>query len=158
MVVIKGRSNEEIAKDSQLYKLLKDEISGEKDWEKAWMYCKKISTFTHAPVSLKEYERMEKFADDDILVTTIASILQKWTVPNENSILSGFDVIGYFYSIALLSVAKHDREQNIYLLSKICDTLIKEKNQYCGVLVRNMTKLKKKYPDLIHLEDKFRNL
>lgn len=50
-----------------MYKLLREEISSEEEWEKAWKYCKKISTFTHAPVSLKEYERMEKFADDDIM-------------------------------------------------------------------------------------------
>lgn len=112
MVVIKGRSIEDMAKGRQLYKLLKDEISSEKEWERAWIYCKKIATFVHAPVSLKEYERMEKFADDDIVVTAIASILERWTVPNETPNLTGFDVIGYFYSISLLSVAKNNREQN----------------------------------------------
>lgn len=48
------------------------------------------------------------------------------------------------------------REENIRLLSKICDTLIEEKNQYCKILLRNMTKLNKKYPDLITLGEKLK--
>ena len=99
---------------------------------------------------------MENFVDDDVLISVVASIMKRWVVPNEGAILSGFDVIGYFYSIALLSEAKYNREQNICLLSKICDILIEEKNQYCNILLRNMTKLKKKYPDLIDLEEKLK--
>ncbi|EPY2275012.1 hypothetical protein ACXAUS_003934 [Clostridium sporogenes] len=156
MVVITGKSIEQIAKNRQLYKLLREEISNENEWESVWVYCKKIASSTHAPVTLKEYQRMEKFIDDDVLVSSVASIMKRWVVPNENVILSDFDVIGYFYSIALLSEAQYNREENICLLSKICDTLIEEKNQYCKILLRNMTKLKKKYPDLIALEEKLK--
>lgn len=67
MVVITGKSIEQIAKNRQLYKLLREEISNENEWESVWVYCKKIASSTHAPVTLKEYQRMEKFIDDDVL-------------------------------------------------------------------------------------------
>jgi hypothetical protein len=156
MVVITGQSIEQIAKKRQLYKLLREQISDEEEWEVAWKYCKKTATFTHAPVTVKEYLRMESFAEDEALVLAIAAIIEKWAVPNENPILSGFDVIGYFYSIALLSVAQYNRENNIKLINKLCDKLMQEKNEYCNLLLRNMTRLKKKYPDLTALEEKLK--
>lgn len=156
MAVVTGLSIEQIAKNRQLYKLLREQISNEKEWERVWIYCKKIARFTHAPVTFKEYQQMENFAEDNIIVSAVASIMEKWVVPNENAILSGFDVIGYFYSIALLSSTQYNREQNICLLSKLCDILIEEQNKYCSILLRNMTKLKKKYPDLIPLEKKLK--
>ena len=156
MVVITGQNIEQIAKKRQLYKLLREQITNEEEWESAWKYCKKTATFTHAPVTIKEYLRMEAFSEDEALVLALSAIIEKWTVPNENPILSGFDVIGYFYSIALISVAQYNREKNIKLLNNICDKLIEEKNQYCKLLLRNMTRLKKKYLDLDALEEKLK--
>lgn len=47
-MVITGRSIEQIAKSRQLYKLLREEISNENEWESVWKYCKKIASFAHA--------------------------------------------------------------------------------------------------------------
>lgn len=157
MVSITGRSIEQIARSRQLYKLLKEQIGDGDEWKSAWEYCKKIASFTHAPVTLKEYQRMENFVNDEALVLAVALIMKKWKVKNENPILAGFDVIGYFYSIALLSEARYNREQNICLLNKICDTLIGERSQYCDILLRNMTRLKRNYPDLACLEKKLKD-
>ena len=32
--------------------------------EKIWKYCKKIASFSHAPIKLKDYQRMLPFSED----------------------------------------------------------------------------------------------
>lgn len=120
-------------------------------WERAWKYCKKLASFTHAPVSLKEYLRMEEFAEDHVLADEVFQVVKNYKVP-ENRMLTGFDTIGYFYSIALLSAAKNNREPYIKFLNELANQWIKENHSCCNLLYRNMKRLSKKFPDLKEME------
>jgi len=68
-------------------------------------------------------------------------------MPNSSPSVN-IDVIGYFYSIALISVAGENRTEHIAFLVKLADKLKKEDSQYVGVLHRNMKRLCKEYLDL----------
>lgn len=125
--------------------------------EKHIKFCKKLSSFSHAPVSLKEYQRMKDFSDDTQLIENIYSVLSEYPLP-ENDIMSEFqfDIIGHSYCIALLSQAEYNRTENLLLLNKIADEAIQKQCSYGEVLLRNMKKLKKDYPDLTVLEEKLK--
>lgn len=120
-------------------------------------FCKKLASFSHAPVSLKEYQRMKPFANDTQLVDNIYNTLSTYPL-STNDILSGFqfDIIGHSYCVAILSMAEHRRTENLILLDKIADEAIQKQNSYGNVLLRNMKRLKKDYPDLIKLEEKLK--
>lgn len=125
--------------------------------EKHIKFCKKLSSFSHATVSLKEYQRMKDFSDDTQLIENTYDILSEYPLP-ENDIMSEFqfDIIGYSYCIALLSQSEYNRTENLLLLSKIADEAIQKQCTYGKVLLRNMKKLKKDYPDLTELEEKLK--
>lgn len=105
-------------------------------------YAKKLASFAHAPVTNKEYKRMEIFVTNKHLVQVVFEIIEKYKIPNENCIMSGFDIIGYFYSIALISFTAKERKEYLYFLEKLSDELIEENNTYIDILYRNMDKLK----------------
>jgi len=62
----------------------------------------KLGTFVHAPTTFKEASRLEKFSRLPQLVDMVARVLpqyQPWTRLH-------YDIIGYWYSVALLSLAR----------------------------------------------------
>ncbi|KIL79370.1 hypothetical protein [Bacillus badius] len=152
---IKGKSIQEIAADRRVTQLLRQQIKAEDIWERAWKYCLKLGRLTHAPVTAKEYLRMKEFAADEALVEEVFHALKRYEVPNGNPVLTGFDVIGYFYSIALISQAKQNRDKHLLFLHQLTDQWIKEENSYGRLLHRNMKRLSKQYPDLKALESKW---
>lgn len=85
MVVIKGSSIEEFARKSQLYNILNAEVINENEYRSIWRFYKKVATFSRAPVTFKEYQRMEKFEGDETLVSVVAKSLSRWEIPNENA-------------------------------------------------------------------------
>ncbi len=151
MRIVTGLKLHEMADRREITQLLREQIKNEEVWERAWNYCKKLASFTHAPVSIKEYMRMEEFAEDDGLAEEVFQVVKNYKVP-ENPILTGFDTIGYFYSIALLSTAKTNREQYIRFFNELADQWIEAEHSYCSLLHRNMKRLSKKFPDLKEIE------
>ncbi|MGI4870258.1 MAG: hypothetical protein ACRYFX_03660 [Janthinobacterium lividum] len=64
-------------------------------------FLAKLESFVHAPDSLAAARRTEVFARQPALVALVAQVLPQyrpWTLP-------WYDIIGYWYSVALLSVA-----------------------------------------------------
>lgn len=116
--------------------------------EKVWKLCKKLSSFSHAPVTLKEYQRMEPFAKDpeivDVVINSLSKILYPFTGnPNEIGSLSG-----YFYCIALISQSEYKRNVIISLLKDIVNYIKKNDSESLFVMKRNMDVLASGYPDL----------
>lgn len=119
--------------------------------EKIWALCKKLNSFSHAPVTPKEYQRMAEFAKDteivDVVFNSLSANLYPFTGnPNEIGSLSG-----YFYCVALLSQADYRRDEIISLLQKIVDYIKANDAQSLFVMERNMDKLKPSYPDLARI-------
>lgn len=120
-------------------------------------FCKKLSSFSHAPVSLKEYQRMKIFSENEQLIENIYTVLSEYPLPT-NDLMSEFqfDTIGHSYCVALLSQAEYNRAKNLLLLNNIADEAIQKQCDYGKVLLRNMKILKKNYLDLTALEEKLK--
>ncbi len=114
--------------------------------ETAWKYCKQLSKFTHAPVSPAEYKRMEKWADEHGLIDVLLQACDGYYQEEKNPL--EFDVVGFYYSIALLSQSQYRRADCLALLDKVTQYYVKTKVDKYNVLLRNMTKLVKDFPDL----------
>lgn len=114
--------------------------------ETAWKYCKQLSKFSHAPVSPADYKRMEKWVEERGLIDVLLKACDGY-YENEKNPLE-FDVVGFYYSIALLSQSQYRREDCLALLDKITQYYVKTKIDKYNVLLRNMTKLVKDFPDL----------
>lgn len=118
--------------------------------ETAWKYCKQLSKFSHAPVSPAEYKRMEKWVGEhgliDVLLQACDGYYQNEKNPHE------FDVVGFYYSIALLSQSQYRRADCLALLDRITQYQVKTKVDKYNVLLRNMTRLVKDFPDLAPLK------
>ena len=115
--------------------------------EKIWKYCKKIASYSHAPVELKEYQRMLPYADDKDIINVILNALEQNPFPfsNEEFLL---DIVGYFYTIATISQSPYRRNDIISLLHKIANFIKENKPEYLNVFKRNMEVLKKSFLDL----------
>lgn len=115
--------------------------------EKIWKYCKKIASYSHAPVELKEYQRMLPFAEDRDIIDVILKALEENPWPfSQNEFLP--DIVGYYYTIATISQSSYRRNEIIALLEKIAECIKNNKPDYLLVLKRNVDILKIKYPDL----------
>lgn len=114
--------------------------------ETAWKYCKQLSKFSHAPVSPAEYKRIEKWVGEHGLIDALLKACDGY-YPDEKNPLE-FDTVGFYYSIALLSQSKYRRADCLALLDKITRYYVKTKIDKYNVLLRNMTKLVKDFPDL----------
>ena len=79
-------------------------------------------------------------------------MLQGYTPPKESDLM--FDTIGHSYGVALLSQSSHERARTLEYLNTLADDMIQENKSYGSVLYRNMTRLKKAFPDLANLEKK----
>lgn len=114
-----------------------------------WKFCKALTNCAHAPVSPADYKRMEKYKEEfgliDVLLEACRDYYPDRTVPINKD---RFDIIGFFYSIALISISDYRRQDCLELLDHVTQYYVKTKDDYYFVLLRNMQKLVKDYPDL----------
>lgn len=112
----------------------------------AWGFCKQLTKFSHAPVSPAEYKRMEKYKDEHELIDVLLKACDGY-FPDPSFSFS-FDTIGFSYSIALISISDYRRQDCLALLDRVTQYYVKTKDDWYKVLLRNMQKLVKDYPDL----------
>ncbi|WFR59311.1 hypothetical protein QA584_09550 [Anaerocolumna sp. AGMB13025] len=148
-IVINAQSLDEITENRDVTKRLKRQTvtAGDIFKKEVWVYCKKLGNCVHAPVSLNDYKRIVPFAVNKPLVDEVFAMLQTYEMPNSSPSVD-VDVIGYFYSIALISVAREKRTEHLAFLKQLADKFKKEDSRYVEVLYRNMKRLCKEYPDL----------
>lgn len=116
--------------------------------EKIWKLCKKFCSFTHAPVTLKEYQRMEQFASDPEIVDVVIKSLSENLYPFTGEQKEIGSIPGYFYCIALISQSQYRRNDIISLLKDIVNYIKKNDSESLFVMKRNMDTLIPVYPDL----------
>ena len=112
----------------------------------AWGFCKQLTKFSHAPVSPADYKRMEKYKGERELIDVLVEACKDY-YPDPSFSFS-FDTIGFSYSIALISISDYRRQDCLELLDRVTQYYVKTKDDWYKVLLRNMQKLVKDYPDL----------
>ena len=78
--------------------------------EEIWELCKQIAKVSHAPVTLKEYQRMCPFAEKEKTVDTVLKLLETYIPPFGEQFWNRFDVTGYYYCLALISLSDYRKE------------------------------------------------
>lgn len=112
----------------------------------AWNFCKQLTKFSHAPVSPAEYKKMEKYKGETELIDVLLKACDGYFP--DPAFKYNFDTIGFSYSIALISISDHRRADCLALLDRATQYYVKTKDDWYTVLLRNMQKLVKEYPDL----------
>lgn len=112
----------------------------------AWGFCKQLARFMHAPVSPAEYRKMEKYKGETELIDVLLKACDGYFP--DPAFKYSFDTIGFSYSIALISISDHRRQDCLALLDRVTQYYVKTKDDWYPVLLRNMQKLVKEYPDL----------
>lgn len=112
----------------------------------AWNFCKQLTKFSHAPVSPAEYKKMEKYKGETELIDVLLKACDGYFP--DPAFKYNFDTIGFSYSIALISISDHRRQDCLALLDRVTQYYVKTKDDWYTVLMRNMQKLVKDYPDL----------
>lgn len=127
--------------------------------EEIWRLCSKIASTTHAPVTLKQYERMIPFAQNPAIVDAVLKYLEvnypKYDESNNKLI---FDIKGYYYCCALISLSDYRMEDCEALLWNIVRFFIKYDKNKGDVLLRNMTVLSPYRPNLIPMKEKLESV
>ena len=113
----------------------------------AWTYCKNLAKYSHCPVSKSDYKKVQKYISESELTDVLLNALDGYYPSDENFILSGFDMVGFYYSIALISQSEHRRSDCLSLLDKLTNYAIANLDDR-SVLLRNMKTLEKEFPDL----------
>ena len=126
--------------------------------EEIWKLCCKLSRMSHAPVAKKDYERMIPFAEKPKTVDAVIEFLETHT-PQLSTFL--YDVIGYYYCIALISQSDYRQADCERLLWKAVNHNIeqfKRKAEWSsldlGTLHRNMKVLEGDRPYLTPMKEK----
>jgi len=124
--------------------------------EEIWELCKKIAQTTHAPVTLKEYERMVPFSQKERTVDTVLKLLETYKPPFDVKYWVGFDITGYYYCLALISLSDYRKEDCEKQLWETVDQFFKcdPELDNIPVLLRNMKVLEDKRPVLKAMEQK----
>lgn len=123
--------------------------------EKAWKFCKRIAKSSHCPVTLAEYKRMEKWAGETELIDVLLKAFDGY-YPDHHSLAS--DIVGYYYSIALISQSEYMRKDCLALLDRTVQYYIKaNEKREIDLLLRNMTRLVGDHPDLTQLKSDLEN-
>ena len=78
--------------------------------EEIWELCRKRTQTTHAPVTLKEYQRMLPFAQKEKTVDAVLKLLETYIPPFDDKYWTGFDIAGYYYCLALISLSDYRKE------------------------------------------------
>lgn len=114
-----------------------------------WKFCKQLTKYSSAPVSPAEYKRMENFKEEHALIDVLLEACRDYypdrTVPINKD---RFDIIGFYYSIALISISNYRRQDCLELLDHVTQYYVSTKDGDSFVLLRNMQKLVKDHPDL----------
>lgn len=146
---------ERICSKRDITKRLRQTITDEVLWERANKFCMNLAKFIHAPITLKDYQRMERYTDDEELVNSVYNAIKDYFYIDNTD--GHFDIIGHSYCVALLSQTKYIRNKTIDYLNKLTDILISvDEKGYGQAMYRNMKVLSKKYPDLKDLENKLK--
>ena len=144
---------ERICSNRDITKRLKQIVTDESLWQRVYIFCKHLAKFIHAPITLNDYKRMEKYANDKELVEAVYNAIKDYFYVDNTD--GHFDIIGHAYCVALLSQTKYNRESTINYLNRCADILIKNNEQGYGLaMYRNMKTLSKEYSDLKDLEKK----
>ena len=127
-------------------------FANETNKERIWKYCKKLASYSHAPFTLKEYQRMAPFAEDKDIVDAILKGLEENMYPFSDGKSKVEPIQGYYYAIATISQSSYRRDDIIALLQKLAEYFKEKLPDDVFVLKRNMEVLKKNYPDLGNIE------
>lgn len=138
-------------------RLLK-EVKTEDVAARTWQFCKNLTKCSHAPVSTADYKKMQKYLEDTELIDVVLAAMQDYYPTDENSILSGFDIIGYYYCVALLSQSVYRREECLEYLGGLTDYVAEQCSGHVSVLLRNMQRLEKEYSDLKPMKKRLEEL
>lgn len=122
--------------------------------EEIWELCKKLSQTSHAPVTLKDYERMLPFAERPATVDAVLKLLESYIPPfSEKYWIGKFDIKGYYYCLALLSLSEHRKDECETQLWSTVDQFI-EHRLIDTPLLRNMRVLGDRRPALTPMREK----
>lgn len=120
-----------------------------------WKFCKKFASFSHCPVKPADYKRMQAFCGDGALVDVLLLAMDGYYCTDDYGI--DFDVVGYYYAVALLSQSEYRRDACLSLLDKLVDYETANLAQKGELLLRNMNALVGEFPDLAPLKSKLEN-
>ena len=96
---------------------------------------------------------MGKFASNKPLVESVFAVLKDCGIPPRDTVRYEFDVISYYYSIALISIAEENRKEHVDFPRQLAHDFIEEDCRSIEVLHRNMLRLCKDYPDLLPIKE-----
>lgn len=131
-------------------------------WKRLEKFGKKLKAYAYAPVTPREYQRMEPFAEDDELVAAVLEVLDDYNIPPYISerewqlLFTDFHIPGFWYCISLISCARRNRESSLACLRKLAVGLkgnAVENEDEVFMLLRNIAAWKEKYPDLEEIEE-----
>lgn len=114
-------------------------------------FAKKLQSFCYCPLSDKEYSRMKPFAVQEEVVNLVFEIVKDCEIPDSDNYDAIFDVVGYWYCIALLSMSQNT--DILEFLDSLTDSLIKRKHRNASLLMRNFENFKE-LPTLKKMYDK----
>lgn len=116
--------------------------------EEVWKFCKQLAGYAHAPVELKEYQRMQKHLDNSGIIDAVLAGLKENYFPFSGRLP---DIQGYYYCIALLSQTDYRRNECLDYLENLSGYFTENLPDHAPVLKRNMKMLKNDFPDLERL-------
>lgn len=119
--------------------------------EKIWKLCKKLSTYTHCPIALKDYLRMKPYAEDSDIVDVVFSSICDNRYPFTDGTKKVEPIQAYWYCIAIISQTDYKREECKALLKELIDFFEGQRQDEGSLLKRNMEMLVNTYPDLQEL-------
>ncbi len=90
-----------------------------------------LAKYIHAPISLSDYKRMGKYANDREVVEAVYNAIKGYFYIDNSD--GHFNIIGHAYCVALLSQSKYNRENTINYLNEYADILIKNNEQSNGL-------------------------
>ena len=90
------------------------EHASEEMKEPVWKLVKKLASYARVPGAMSDFKKMAVFAEDDAIVDVVLDTLQDMKYPFKNTDFIP-DIMGYYYSIALISQSMHRREETIKL-------------------------------------------
>lgn len=127
--------------------------------EEIWELCSKIASASHAPVTKKEYERMIPFAEKPATVDAVLKFLEI-NIPyyDENTKSLKFDIIGYYYCYALISLSDYRLEDCKKQLWDTVNYFIEKDKDGGKILLRNMKVLESSRPFLSPMKEKLEEI
>ena len=99
------------------------EHASEEMKEPVWKLVKKLASYARVPGAMSDFKKMAVFAEDDAIVDVVLDTLQDMKYPFKNTDFIP-DIMGYYYSIALISQSMHRREETIKLFNELVDYAI----------------------------------